>query len=264
MSKLSDVNVLTKVLFSIDDLETFVNFCKSVPAIRPVCEQHRESFCKKFLEKYHVNYRDPHNFIYVVSKKNIKEFFQGTAPDYLKIFKYFYKWFNHDIIGCPHLSAGSPKITSIPAYPNVKELDCSYNDIKKLSDGMLKLEKLHCSHTNLTALPQDISTLRVLDCRNTRIKLLSKNYSSLETLICNDSAMSSLPSTMSNLMSIFCSNSKIKELPNGMGKLQILKCENNGMILVHFSRSIDVVLPHFIPTLPHCFFLSLLSPFLCE
>lgn len=113
MSKLSDVDILTKVLFSIDDLETFVNFCKSVPAIRPVCEQHRESFCKKFhddpLEKHHVNYRDPNNFIYVVSKKNIKEFSKGTAPDYLKIFNYFYKWFNRDIIRCPHLVAGLPK-----------------------------------------------------------------------------------------------------------------------------------------------------------
>jgi Leucine-rich repeat (LRR) protein len=139
-------------LFSIDDLNALKNFCKINKGARELCRRYRVAICKKFLQRYQVDYNDPTNFIYVMNNVKKESFFKDGEPEYCRLLFLYSKFYDHKSIHFGHGRFGK-EITSMPLYPNVKSLVCYGNNLKSLPDGMRNLTFLDCNSNKLTSLP---------------------------------------------------------------------------------------------------------------
>lgn len=184
--------LFTDILLQIDDINSLANFCKSNHMAMQLCKLYRVQLCKSFVERYHVDFNDPHNFIYIANDANKADVFNNDEPDYCKIFRLYSKFYDHKEIKLNKYA----RITSMPLYPNVQKLDCSFNNLKTLPDGMKNLEELKCSETHLKALPKGMIRLKKLECNGNELK--------------------ELPNDMVTLKELNCYNNKVEKLPEGM------------------------------------------------
>lgn len=82
-------------------------------------------------------------------------------------------------------NAGLTDISYLPIFVNLRELDCSNNQLKELPVLPPTLEKLECYNNQLTELPALPPTLHYLDCSNNNIKYIDPKYiDTLEELKC--------------------------------------------------------------------------------
>jgi hypothetical protein len=68
---------------------------------------------RKFLEKYHVNYKNPNDLIYM------DDVFDENRS-YTDILILYYKYYTQKKLKCSR-----KRLTSLPDLPNVEKLDCS-------------------------------------------------------------------------------------------------------------------------------------------
>ena len=213
-------------LFSIDDLNALKNFCQINKGARELCRKYRVAICKKFLQRYQVDYNDPTNFIYVMNKEKKKKFFKDGEPEYCRLLFLYSKFYDKKEIWFEH-GRFAKKVTSMPLYPNVKSLVCYENDLKSLPDGMRNLTHLDCNSNELTSLPNGMIKLKSLSCHFNKLTSFPNDLFSLEWLNCDGNKLTSLPKTVINLKTVFCKNNLLEALPNGMVNLTLLSCGNN-------------------------------------
>lgn len=207
--------LFTDFLFNIDDLGTLAKFCRSNRMAMHLCRLYKEKLCERFLKIYKVEYDDPTNFIYVMNKVSKEDYFINGKPDVCRIMELYSKFFDKKEIVIhedwkmgPHefslinvVDMYPRQFTSMPLYPNLKSLDCSYvRSLQSLPDGLLNLETLKCVGCSFTSLPF-YPKLKSLSCTYVR-------------------SLRSLPDGMLNLESLNCHACFVKSLPKGMTSLK--------------------------------------------
>ena len=146
------LNILSDL--SIEDLN---GVCKQNKRLRSICKEHKLTLIKSLLEKYKVDYKDPHNFIYLKGKK-----FIPVTDDLQKVFKLYLAHYKKKSI-----EVADKNITSIPIYPKLKELICIENELTKI-ESMPLLEVLYCNDNQLTTIGV-MPLLTKLECENNRL-----------------------------------------------------------------------------------------------
>ena len=171
---------------------------------------------KEFLENHQVDYKDPYNFIYY--NGNLKDFIPVTT-DLQKVYDLYIKHYNKTIIKDYNIKFN--QITSIPIYPNLKELCCNdcrlskippFPNLEKLRcDGnqltqispMPLLKELLCDDNKLTEIPM-YPKLKVLTCRrNSQLKTISP-MANLEFLDCRDNILLNTLPDYPNMEKLHC------------------------------------------------------------
>ena len=127
---------------------------------------------------------------------------------------------------------GIADIRGVESFPNLKELDCSENQIRTLDvTKNTKLEKLYCGENQLKSL--DISTngrLRMLSCRSNQLEALDvMGCPRLEYLSCGCNSLTRLDLRKNTgLTYVECRENKITSLDLSRNKaLEILDCPDN-------------------------------------
>ena len=109
-------------------LKTSPEILKKLFLVNKFCynfyKENKEYICKKFLEKYSVDYSDPTNFIYIYNKVNISDYKLEGTFNYLKILKLYMKNFY-----CKKIICNSMGISSFPIYPKMVHFDGSNNSL---------------------------------------------------------------------------------------------------------------------------------------
>ena len=118
-----------------------------------------DSTWKRILAKYEVKYENSNDFIYIKNETTIEK-----NPRLIDKVKLYYKFFDQK-----EIKQMPKKITYIPIYPNLMNLDCSHNSITTLLI-MPNLIKLYCNNTSITTLPY-MPNLTHLNCNNTMITI---------------------------------------------------------------------------------------------
>lgn len=126
-------------------------------------------------------------------------------------------------------------ITSIPYYPNLEILDCSYNSIKSLHNYK-KLTQLYCSNNRITRLPKLPNLIKLICDFNPNINLRLHRHENLKFLDCSNNNLSSVPIYF-KLTNLICSNNNISFL-SGYQDLQILDCSNNNIIYIEAFKNL--------------------------
>jgi Leucine-rich repeat (LRR) protein len=119
-------------------------------------------------------------------------------------------------------------------------LDCSFNNLKKLPDGMINLVDLKCNNNKLTTIPSDIKPRAHLICSNNKLQTILcdseyicaryNNISSINvninahthTLILTACNMNELYLEIFNLFSLqhlYCESNNITHVPDAIGNL---------------------------------------------
>lgn len=120
---------------------------------------------------------------------------------------------------------------------NLKELNCEYNLLVKLSDLSIftELELLNCSHNNLKTIStlSNLNNLKYLLCFNNNLIQLPKLclLFNLIYLNCDNNKLIFIPYiyNLNNLISISCSNNRLFYLPKLPVSLCELNCDNNNL-----------------------------------
>ena len=97
---------------------------------------------------------------------------------YKRIFKLYMLNYNKRVIECHRRG-----ITSIPSYPELKQLYCNDNQLTTLS-SYPKLYRLVCNNNQLITLP-NLPNLRFLYCKGNRLSILPK-FPKLQYCIADD------------------------------------------------------------------------------
>ena len=205
-----------ELLKNLDDLDVDAlnDLCKKNKKIRDECKIHKTELVKAFLKKYQVDYQDPTNFIYFDSKTNT---FIPKPDDLQKVFDLYlvhYTKTNIEIEG--------KNITSIPVFPNLKELRCQNNKLTQIPT-MPFLQILNCRNNQLTQI-EVMSKLVELNCAYNKLTTLPI-FIELGFLSCGDNQLTTVP-TMPNLKDLYCQNNKLTQIGE-MPKLKELWCQNN-------------------------------------
>ena len=125
-------------------------------------------------------------------------------------------------------------------YDNIKILDCSYLNLKKII-WMLpqNLQKFNCSHNRLKQLPWALPPhLEEIDCSYNQLISLPDYFPvNLKVLNCSRNLLISLPEHFPpNLQKLFCNYNILTQIPWDIpNTLQILNCSYNGIRKFHKS-----------------------------
>ena len=231
------IEIILKIASNLN-IKDLNNFSKQNKQINNVIKTHRLTLIKGFLEKYQVDYKDPHNFIYYNEKINglmCKTF------NLQKVFKLYLKHYYKTVI-----DTNSKNITQIPIYPNLKELYCSNNQITKIPPMPL-LKVLYCQDNKITQI-YTMPHLQNLYCFRNKLNQI-KSFPLLKELSCGDNKLTKIPSMplleilscwnnnlatlpiMPNLKDLWCWDNKLTQIPI-MPRLQTLYCKNNRLNLI--------------------------------
>ena len=126
--------------FNNDIYELILNYIHHPDDLQSYCLQNKyfynlykakkNKISEHFLNKYKVHYKEPNNFIYKYNNVDIKDYQENGQWKYDSIFKLYMKNFYKTKINCNVLFI---TITSVPEYPNLQELYCSYRSINKFT-----------------------------------------------------------------------------------------------------------------------------------
>lgn len=174
------------------------------------------------LRKYKVEYMEPNNFIYKMSGVSIDSVKREDGSfDLVGVYSLYMEWFYVDTINCSNRG-----ITSIPVYPNLKKLICTFNKITSVP-GYPMLKKLFCYNSEVEEIG-GCPALRVLECQNNKLKRLDKSFRRLEKLVCSFNGLEELPSSFPYLRLLFCEYNKLEAIPE-LEVLELLTCSHNGL-----------------------------------
>lgn len=126
-------------------------------------------------------------------------------------------------------------LTSIPYYPNLEMLDCSYNSIK-LFHNYPKLTELFCSSNRIIKLPKLPNLIKLICDFNPNINLRLHRHENLKFLDCSNNNLSSVP-IYPKLTNLICCNNNITFM-NGYQDLKILDCSNNNIIYIEGFKNL--------------------------
>lgn len=119
-------------------------------------------------------------------------------------------------------NCGRNKLTSLGYYPKLKILNCFKNKLISIAEYP-ELEKLDCADNKLTYVPY-YPKLRRLDCNNNKLTYLHY-YPDLRELFCSNNKLTSLFS-YPKLEQLFCANNELTSLPV-YPNLDALYCDDN-------------------------------------
>jgi Leucine-rich repeat (LRR) protein len=114
---------------------------------------------------------------------------------------------------------------------NIVEIDCTYNNIKKIPKEINQLTNLlffDCSHNSITHLPNEVCQiikLQSFHCSNNNIKQIPKEINQLTNLLffdCSHNSITHIPKEICqivNLLIFNCSHNNIKYIPKEIGQL---------------------------------------------
>ena len=120
------------------------------------------------------------------------------------------------------------KLTSLPnGLTNLKILDCSFNKLTSLPNNLTKLGKLICSFNKLITLPNGLTNLKTLDCSDNELTSLPNNLTNIETLYCSYNKLKFIPNNLTKLERLDCGDNELITLPNGLTNLEYLNCYEN-------------------------------------
>jgi hypothetical protein len=128
------------------------------------------------------------------------------------------------------IDISSKDIKSLPdltRFKNLKELNCSDNELTFLPTLPQNLTSLNCCNNKLTSLPTLPQNLIVLYCRNNKLTSLPTLPQNLIALYCRSNRLTYLPNLPQNLIILFCYDNKLPYLPNLPQNLEVLYCNNN-------------------------------------
>ena len=98
----------------------------------------------------------------------------------------------------------------IDKYTNLKELNCSGNEITSLDNLPPNLEVLKCSSNKFTSLNNLPPNLEILNCSDNKITSLDNLPSKLEVLYCYNNKITSLDNLPSTLKELYCRCNPLK------------------------------------------------------
>ena len=117
-------------------------------------------------------------------------------------------------------------------YDNIKILDCSYLNLKKII-WMLpqKLQKFNCSYNKLEQLPWALPpNLVEVKCSHNQLKTLPEHFPvNLKLLDCSHNRLTSLPKNLPpNLNGLLCNHNRLESIPNNLPQtLRGFVCHHN-------------------------------------
>jgi hypothetical protein len=117
-------DIIFEIIFHLDTIEDLQHFCTQNKNIQHLCKNNKITISKHFLNKFHVNYTDPTNFIYLQNKTTIERYYTNNVWNYPSLFKLYMKHYYSKNINCKNL-----KITSFPVYPNMTHFNGSNNQL---------------------------------------------------------------------------------------------------------------------------------------
>jgi Leucine-rich repeat (LRR) protein len=118
-------------------------------------------------------------------------------------------------------------LEGIQYLKNLKELNCSYNQLTSLPSLPSSLTNLNCIWNQLSSLPSLPSSINGLVCFNNQLRSLPSLPSSLNYLNCENNQITSLPSLPSSLVVLECGLNQLTGLPILPSSLQRLYCFGN-------------------------------------
>ena len=121
-------------------------------------------------------------------------------------------------------------IPSLSRFKNLKELDCSINQLTELPSLPENLRKLYCYNNKLSRLPKLNHLLEKIDCSDNSLGCLPSLNENLKELDCNDNCIIYLPPLNKNLELLDCSNNLLECLPTIPESLRQLYCSDNEII----------------------------------
>lgn len=141
-----------KLLKYIDSPNDLKNYCLQNKFFYSLFKENKQTISKYFLERYHVDYTDPTNFIYVMNDKIIDDYRVKDLWDYISLFKLYIKLFNDTEIRCENKG-----ITSFPIYPNMTILYGRSNQLT--SFPIPKMTHFYGNNNQLTSFPIQPNTI---------------------------------------------------------------------------------------------------------
>ena len=118
-------------------------------------------------------------------------------------------------------------LNSLPE--DITVIDVSYKNLKYLPNlsRFKNLKELNCSHNELTILPELNENLQELFCCNNKLTILPVLNENLQVLYCGNNNLTTLPELNENLKILFCYNNNLTILPELNHNLETLFCNNN-------------------------------------
>ena len=208
------------ILLKIDNIPDLKNFCEVSSLHYQVCKENKNKIWKNLIEHYQIKYDDPSNFIYKYNGKKMENYKDDNGKWlYKDLFKLYMKHYYKTEIICPY-----KKITSIPSYPNLKELYCASNQLTSIP-SYPNLKELDCTDNQLSSIPS-YPNLKKLDCNRNNLTSIS-SCPNLEYLYCNRNQLTSLPDNYTRLIDLYCNRNRLTSLPDNYPQLEELVCADN-------------------------------------
>lgn len=212
------VETLAKILLNLNSIESIRSFCATSSFHQGICKKYSHDVAKRLIDIYKINYTDPNNFIYIMNNISLDECKNSdNSFNYKKIFRLYLNFYDKEEIYC--LDKG---ITSIPIYPKLKDLTCSYNELTELPE-MQNLVELNCDSNKISELKM-YNKLEILFCRDNELKDIPF-YPKLKNLYCEMNELETLPE-FPLLKVLMCDNNNINTLP-AYPNLTELHCDDN-------------------------------------
>jgi hypothetical protein len=111
-NSITDINF--QIFKHVQNIKDLQKICKLNKSYYNFCQDNKELICKYLLNKFQVKYTDPKNFIYIINRKNLKDYKINDQFKYASLFKLYMKYYYENQIDCENLN-----ITSFPIYPNM-------------------------------------------------------------------------------------------------------------------------------------------------
>ena len=135
---------------------------------------------------------------------------------------------------------GISNLKGVERFTNLKELNCSSNNLKKLDVSKnTALETLSCANNKLTSLILN-SAVRSLFCFGNKLTKLDLSASAaISTLYCDDNALTELDvSGLSDLSVLLCGGNALTELDVSHNtSLSHLQCQSNSLTSLDVSNN---------------------------
>lgn len=129
-------------------------------------------------------------------------------------------------------------MTGIEYFINLKDLDCTLNQITTLDLSAMNMIEVDCRYNQLTSLNVSTSSsLRYLRCSYNQLVILSlPSSNNLISLECNDNQLANLNiAGSSTLAGLDCSNNQLTNLNlSGLSNMAVLNCVNNEIASLNF------------------------------
>ncbi len=129
-----------------------------------------------------------------------------------------------------YLDLSHQGLTSLPdlsQYKNLKELDCSYNQLKSLQGCPNSVIKLYCDNNQLTSLQGCPNSVIKLNCSDNQLTSLQGCPNSVIKLYCDNNQLTSLQGCSNSVTELYCYYNQLTSLRGCPNSITILNCDNN-------------------------------------